>query len=84
MAKEELIIKKQKPIHYKGNGVLLSYNKTNKGSRILGIGIFTRFKYRVQIALADELWYDGETGKKYIIKYKDNELFLGLLAVKFK
>lgn len=83
LSKEAIVDRKDKFIHFKGTGLLLSKNITSKNSKIYGMGIVFRFKYLVQIALADELWYDGDTGEKYILKIDNKTLYFGFLAFRF-
>lgn len=83
MTKEAIIDRKDKFIHFKGTGLFLSKNITSKKSKIYGVGIVFRFKYLMQIAIADELWYDGDSGKKYILKLENKTFYLGFLAVRF-
>lgn len=83
MTKEVIIDRKDKFIHFKGTGLLLSKNITSKKSKIYGIGVVFRFKYLMQIGIADELWYDSSSGKKYILKIDNKTLYLGFLAFRF-
>lgn len=83
MTKEVIIDRKDKFIHCKGTGFLISKNITSKKSKIYGVGIVFRFKYLMQIALADELWYDGDSGKKYFLKIDNKTLYMGFLAFRF-
>lgn len=83
MTKEVIIDRKDKFIHCKGTGLLVSKNITSKKSKIYGIGIVFRFKYLMQIALTDELWYNGDSGKKYFLKIDNKTLYMGFLAFRF-
>lgn len=83
MTKEVIIDIKNKFIHCKGTGLLISKNITSKRSKIYGIGIVFRYKYLMQIAVADELWYDGVSGKKYFLKIDNKTLYMGFLAFRF-
>ncbi|QIC46240.1 hypothetical protein GAG94_03320 [Lysinibacillus sphaericus] len=83
MTKEVIIDRKNKFIHCKGTGLLISKNITSKRSKIYGIGIVFRYKYLMQIAVADELWYDGVSGKKYFLKIDNKTLYMGFLAFRF-